>query len=338
VKVVNQTINLKDSLEFNPLTLGDSAQQDGTAGGLKDAQTFNKIFGDTFISGFIEGGEFNALISMKIMDKSKTTDIAAKAKIALTVGPGSVEAAGEVRKQKGSLEKSTETTIQVSWSGGGHIKSFNEPWDIDSVVRAASRFPDLVARTPQRIYAILTKYEALRSYVEKGPKHFSKLVYENAAMYTNFLLDSFMDYKNIYKMLSTNMEEIEAGRYRLVQPSDGEKAKSGLLKDGKAKDPTPEFVDELPSAQNEDTDDTPPSSGSEDKPKDKKKSAGSKKRSQDGDKREELPLGDPRRIKDVSPFAATIEGLEMARKATRFQMLKIVNEVGAEETHTRLLA
>jgi hypothetical protein len=64
----------------------------------------------------------------------------------------------------------------------------------------------------------------------------------------------------------------------------------------------------------------------------------SKKRSQDGDKREQLPLGDPRRIKDVSPFAATIEGLEMARKATRFQMLKIVNEVGAEETHTRLLA
>ncbi|KAF2785625.1 hypothetical protein K505DRAFT_291014, partial [Melanomma pulvis-pyrius CBS 109.77] len=259
VKVVNQTINLKDALVYRPLKGNDSLPKAGATGKAgNDTAIFNKIFGDTFISGFVEGGEFNALISMKIMDKSKSTDIAAKAKIALTIGAGSVEAEGEVKKQKSSLEMSTETTIQVSWAGGGHIKSFNEPWDIDSVTRAASRFPDLVARSPQRIYAIITKYETLRSFIESGPKEHSKLVYENATIYTNYLLDSFMDYKNIYKTLSTNMEEMEAGRFQFLK---------------------------------------------------------------------QLPLGDPRRIKDVSKFEASIAGLENARKAARFQMLKIVNEV-----------
>ena len=64
VKVVNQTINLKDVLKFQPIKELEPAK-------------FTDVFGDTFISGFLEGGEFNALVSMKVLNKEKVTDIKA---------------------------------------------------------------------------------------------------------------------------------------------------------------------------------------------------------------------------------------------------------------------
>lgn len=45
--------------------------------------------------------------------------------------------------------------------------------------------------------AILTKYETLRSFVKLKPAAFSPMGYEVAQMYTNNLLDVFMDYKNV---------------------------------------------------------------------------------------------------------------------------------------------
>lgn len=51
--------------------------------------------------------------------------------------------------------------------------------------------------------AILTKYETLRSFMKLKPASFSKLAYENAQMYTNTLLDVYMDYKNVCKTMET---------------------------------------------------------------------------------------------------------------------------------------
>lgn len=74
---------------------------------------------------------------------------------------------------------------------------------MEALIAAAARFPDLVARTPQRTYAILTKYEALRSFHEKTKtKTCTPLQYENATLYTNSLLNSYMDYKAMYRSIS----------------------------------------------------------------------------------------------------------------------------------------
>lgn len=162
VKVVNQTINFKDTLEYKPMNCVD-----------KD--NFAKVYGDCFISGFLEGGEFNAVVSMKILNKAKKTDIQAEAKVAFTAGPISVEAEANVGIARENIESNTETTIQVSWCGGGHIKPMEQQWDIKSLMQAAARFPDLVADCPQRTYAILTKYDNLRSFVTRQPKAYSKL-------------------------------------------------------------------------------------------------------------------------------------------------------------------
>ncbi|KAI1109969.1 hypothetical protein F5Y14DRAFT_444299 [Nemania sp. NC0429] len=194
VKVVNQTINFKDALVFNPLRSVDQ-------------NNFREVYGDSFISGFIEGGEFNAIVSMKILNKAKKTDIQAEAKIALTAGAVQIEAQANVGIARSNIETNTETTIQVFWSGGGHIKPMEQQWDIQSLMAAAARFPDLVAECPQRTYAILTK----------KPASYTPLQYENAQIYTNTLLDAFVSYKALYKRLGEHIFGVQGKTLEVIQ-------------------------------------------------------------------------------------------------------------------------
>ena len=93
VKVINQTINVKDQLQFWPLP-ADQNNKD------LSAADFTKTYGDSFISGFQEGGQFFAIVSIKSLDASKKTDIKASAQLALQVGAGSVDASGSVEMAK----------------------------------------------------------------------------------------------------------------------------------------------------------------------------------------------------------------------------------------------
>ena len=222
VKVINHTVNFKDALVYNPLRSVDE----------NDSDKFRKVYGDSFISGFMEGGEFNAIVSMKILNKAKKRDIQAEAKVAFTAGPGiDVTAEANVGIARSNIETNTETTIQVSWAGGGHIKPMDQQWDIKSLMQAAARFPDLVADCPQRTYAILTKYETLRSFVARQPASFSPLQYENAQIYTNTLLDSFMSYKALYKRLGEQIFNVQ-GKTKEIKPRGKENGNSPKTPEG----------------------------------------------------------------------------------------------------------
>ncbi|KAJ4024669.1 hypothetical protein NW766_000909 [Fusarium irregulare] len=109
VKVINQSINIKDALVFQGLPSVDDTN-------------FRSVFGDCYIAGFLEGGEFNALVSMKVVNKAKSMSIKAEAEIALSVGAADLKATAKVDVDKSNFSSQTETTIQVGWSGGGHIK------------------------------------------------------------------------------------------------------------------------------------------------------------------------------------------------------------------------
>lgn len=237
VKVTNQSINFKDALEFCPLGSVD----------IHDSQQLTKVFGDTFISGFLEGGEFNALVSMKILNKAKKMDIQAEAKVALTAGGAEVAGEANVAIAKQNISMNTETTIQVSWCGGGAIKQYDEEWTIDSLIKAASRFPALVAKWPQRTHAVLTKYESIRSFVKNRPKALSPLNYENAALYTNMLMDSYMAYKSLYRRISSNILDVQNGTSQFRPIAGSADAPTGPrskeLKDVKNFFPTAEGLD-----------------------------------------------------------------------------------------------
>ncbi|KAJ6000014.1 hypothetical protein N7481_000423 [Penicillium waksmanii] len=283
VKVINQTINFKDALVYNPLRSVD-----------KD--NFREVYGDSFVSGFLEGGEFNALVSMKILNKAKKTDIQAEAKVALTAGPVQIEAEANVGVARSNIETNTETTIQVSWSGGGHIKPMEQQWDIQSLMSAAARFPDLVADCPQRTYAILTKYDALRSFVARKPASYTALQYENAQIYTNTLLDTFVSYKALYKRLGEQAFQVQGKTMEIQQWSDSDKV-----------------------ATKEDNDQ-------------KEESALTKT----GGKGAKDKTGFYPYKEETSRFEASITGLSDARKAVRRQMARIVNEVSLIEQDPKL--
>lgn len=284
VKVINQTLNFKDALVYNPLRSVDAAN-------------FLEIYGDSFISGFLEGGEFNALVSMKILNKAKLTDIKAEAKVAFTAGPIDVTAEANVGIARSNIETNTETTIQVSWCGGGHIKPMEQQWDIKSLMAAASRFPDLVADCPQRTYAILTKYDSLRSFVAQKPAAYTPLQYESAQIYTNALLDSFMSYKSLYKRIGEQIFNVQ-GKTLEIKQWETQNAPAGK-EDGTtaagasfAGDTASKVTAQHPTAFQKD-----------------------------------LVTGLYPYIEDMSRFEASIKGLSDARKAIRRQMVRIVNEV-----------
>ena len=73
-----------------------------------------------------------------------------RASICLNLGPSSGEADVALDMSRRELSQSTETTISVSWTGGGALKSHDEIWSIESILKVAAKFPDLVAETPQR--------------------------------------------------------------------------------------------------------------------------------------------------------------------------------------------
>ena len=166
---------------------------------------------DCFISGWETGGELNAIISIKVLDKSKVFQIKAGIEAEMTTPTISGKIEAEANIDKSTLNKETETTIAVNWSGGGSIKDPTEDWNIDSLKKAAAAFPDLVAITPQRTYAILTKYTALASFHQQQ-RNFSPLDYENAGIYTGSLLDNYMDYKALWKQISNATYELQVNR------------------------------------------------------------------------------------------------------------------------------
>ncbi|MCJ1319163.1 hypothetical protein MMC15_004496 [Xylographa vitiligo] len=205
VKVTNETSTIADHMVFNPLEN-------------IDPRRFTDFFGDCFISGFLEGGEFSAIISIKVNDKSKIKEVKAAAEVdlAIAAAPGlTAGASSSVDKKKTSVWNDTETTISVNWSGGGDIKDPATKWDLATVVDVASRFPHLVESSAQRTSAILTKYTSLRSFVatnaalmaKTGPLGgYSIKNYELCQLYTMDLFSAYMAYKSMWTQLSDMMK------------------------------------------------------------------------------------------------------------------------------------
>jgi hypothetical protein len=146
VKVINQTINVKDQLDFFPLDVHRHKKPEGA--------DFTKVYGDSFISGFQEGGSFLAVVNIKSLKKDNKTDIAAAAHIALQAGVGSVEGNAKVEMSKKNLAENAEINITVNWSGGGQIKEGSDKWDIETLLvstRLATPYSRSLSASPSRL-------------------------------------------------------------------------------------------------------------------------------------------------------------------------------------------
>jgi hypothetical protein len=195
---------------------------------------FTEVYGDSFISGFTEGGEFNAVISIKLNDKNSLRAVKQAVDVQLAVGPPTLEIGAQESfdKEHNEALKNTEISISVNWIGGGEIKKPKVPWTIKSVVAVANAFPSMVARSSARTQAILTRYTSLRSFQkwkwarlleerriwESDPRNqkggeFNKdgsrrfeepviiLNYVPCSLYTADLFDALMNYKKLWKRI-----------------------------------------------------------------------------------------------------------------------------------------
>ncbi|CZR43764.1 uncharacterized protein FPRO_07319 [Fusarium proliferatum ET1] len=185
VKVVNQTRNLRENLSFKEIAVQDMT-----------SDQFHEIYGNTFISGFIEGGDLHGIISIKTIDASKKSEVknALRSQFNGTQSewsPSSNAVLGEALRQ-------SEVTVTVNWSGGGIIKPPSEEWTIDSLIRVSSAFADNVAQCPQRTWAILTRYDTVPNFVVWSRGLDTPIVvrrYEGVQRYTSELLDMYIEYK-----------------------------------------------------------------------------------------------------------------------------------------------
>ena len=210
---------------------------------------FTEVYGDSFISGFTEGGEFNAVISVKLNDKSKYRSVKQAVDVQLAVGPPTLEAgvSESIAKDHSEALRNTEISISVNWVGGGEIKKPNFPWTIQNVVAVANAFPSMVARSSARTQAILTRYTSLRSFQawkwsrlleerriwdsdprnQKGGENnkSGKELYEEpviilnyvpCAIYTAELFDALMMYKKLWKKIGEMLQNPSQYKIRKV--------------------------------------------------------------------------------------------------------------------------
>ncbi|CVL08477.1 uncharacterized protein FPRN_13219 [Fusarium proliferatum] len=188
VKVINQITTAVQNPTFLPLDKPAKIS----------SERFFKIYGDSYISGFMEGGDLHGIVSMKVLDSSNKSKVEAALKGAMngsagefTLGEGTATSTIEAAVQE------TESTITVNWSGGGQIKSEDAEWTLDSLIRAASAFPARVAACPQKTYAILTPYNRNRSFVKWAEENNITVPdFSPIQQYTHDLLDNFMEFKS----------------------------------------------------------------------------------------------------------------------------------------------
>ncbi|KAK2759483.1 hypothetical protein FQN54_002961 [Arachnomyces sp. PD_36] len=198
VKVTNESPAISCSMNFKPIQ------------GLTPDR-FPSIYGDSFIAGFLEGGEFSAVVSIKVHDKSKISTVKAAAEIQLSVSPSKpFGSRAHAEWDKEDIWENTEISISVNWSGGGKIKNPSENWDLKTVLRAANEFPSHVAKHSQRTSAILMNYNSLRSFQEFNMRAETPLVvldYRSCHIYTAELLSAFMYYRALWRTISRMIKD-----------------------------------------------------------------------------------------------------------------------------------
>ncbi|KAJ7065367.1 hypothetical protein C8F01DRAFT_1125383 [Mycena amicta] len=197
-------------------------------------EEFSKIYGDSFISGFNEGGEFVALISVKLGDSSPANIAAVKRQIeeqidlTFHVGmPPPPEAVAWGWQQVRFLEGETKTVVQRR---GGQISEAPSKWTLRDIREEVIGFAKHAFAHPVRLSPILTKYTTLRSFhVARMQYGFVVPEYEKhgANVYAEALRDAYMEYGHVAREIQNAQWGVAHGfKSFTVEPEIAEIAQS----------------------------------------------------------------------------------------------------------------
>lgn len=207
VKVVNQCRTVCDTVTF---PAPDESEM--------NTARFHELYGDCFISGFIEGGDLHGIISIKTLDHSRRSEIKTAVKGQLNSSPKD----WSPLPRSSSIDKvmeSAEVTVNVNWTGGGDINPSGTEWTLSSLIQVASTFPQSVAKCPQRTWAILSRYDTIPNFIDYARKHdISIRRYDGVQSFTCDLLDMHMEFRTNVQMLTHAMGHLD--QYNPSQEKD----------------------------------------------------------------------------------------------------------------------
>lgn len=238
---------------------------------------------------------------------------------------------------------------------------------------AALRFPELVAQTPMRTHAILTKYTALISYHNLYGN--TRLpAFEVAAVYAMILQEAYLDYKTLAGNLQVQGFEVSAGKMKLLGASEYreqiEEAKKERLREAERKRKAVEAIEKgsVTGEGNTQQGVITLSSDASDNDKGSNSSKGKTTKDQnidddqDNNRPEKIDTGEVndkkkkfvnntkekeekassdlklywKPIKITKEYAPTIQGLEDARSMVRAFLIRIVQEINILSSYPEL--
>ncbi|KAF7317726.1 hypothetical protein MKEN_00860400 [Mycena kentingensis (nom. inval.)] len=176
-----------------------------------------KVYGDSFITGFLEGGELVALISVKLRRPSEENIAVGKCRLEGQVGlvfrvATAATAAGEVDGE----------TTTIVWRKCGLGMDAPNQWTPQSVREEVMSFPKNAFANPVRLGPVLSKYTTLKSFLTskiKVPEYEKSGAYIRAAS----LLEDYLEYKGVWGSIHIAALQVEAGHFSLTpQPQSPE--------------------------------------------------------------------------------------------------------------------
>ncbi|KXJ90289.1 hypothetical protein Micbo1qcDRAFT_164829 [Microdochium bolleyi] len=187
VKVVKEITSIPEDSKFIPY-------QEKKSMSSKD---FFEVYGDCYISGFVEGGELLGLLSMKVLDPARKSAVRSMLESALGgSNSDSTKSIGLASTTLQAAAEESETTVTANWCGGGQIKLNDEEWTVERLFRSGEAFPGRIAERPQRTWAVLTPYCRNPSFAKYATTN-SIVVPDFGKVhdYAHGLLDDYMGFK-----------------------------------------------------------------------------------------------------------------------------------------------
>ncbi|KIP01214.1 hypothetical protein PHLGIDRAFT_123551 [Phlebiopsis gigantea 11061_1 CR5-6] len=286
VTVVTKHIIALAPTEFAPVPIDGAAPAD-----------FTRAHGDAYVAGFAEGGELNALVSVKPCGRAAEEDI--RARLAAMFDFTGRSAPPDSGDHLG------ETTIAVSWIGGGGAACAQvDCWTLASLRAAALAFPERVVCRPERTSALLARYTDLKGFHGStsktgGPLAVRLLMCKDISF---TLLDAYMDYKLILRYLVRAAQDVARGTSILEDRTNTAQLAEAAQQ---AKDHYKGHISMQTHVDDDDDDEVSSASP-----------AGAKS----GCKPAILP-------NDLVPYNADIFGLHKAVRDCQLEMIKIVQEI-----------
>ncbi|CEL10535.1 hypothetical protein ASPCAL13653 [Aspergillus calidoustus] len=187
---VNAVVSVKVVNHYNSCWLG------GIPGRVQlqthGLRNFPRLFGDSFISSFAEGGELHGIISVSAFNRTQRSTLKSALESALNSATNNKDLtlASSIIADLDSALSESETTISVNWIGGGQIRNEhgheNNKWSLQDLIRAAASFPYPV---PPVMGAAAT---------------------DTADSFARELLDTYMAYKGHMRLLQDALAALES--------------------------------------------------------------------------------------------------------------------------------